>query len=443
MGLCASCDTIVALGARTATGSTIFAKNSDRPARECQPLTQAPRSRYAPGARLRCQLVEILQVEQTFSFIGSRPWWLWGLEHGINEHGVAIGNEALVTREALPAVGLLGMDLVRIALERASTAGEAMELIGLLIERYGQGGSSASDFDWRYSNGFMIADHSEAWMLESSGRQWAARKIEDYASISNRISTGSYDRASADVREHARTQGWWDGHSPFDFNAAYADEANATSFSARGRLARSRELVGRSGMRSLRETFTILRDHYEMGDVPIITAPADSERRWSLCMHTDFTCTTASMVAEIPAPDSGRTPVMWASMAVPCTGIFFPLYVAGEIPSVLTAGGSEPSRDSPWWLMKAIQGLVAQSPERLMPTVRRHFRPLEDEMIERAEEIQLAVRDRAAAQRSEAYTVFMAENVARVLEAASRLEAELRRGRRDSHRGRSVACAST
>jgi secernin len=421
-----SCDTMVALAARTATGATIFAKNSDRPGRESQPLFQAPRRRYPHQARVRCQYIEVPQSGETFAFIGSRPSWLWGLEHGLNEHGVAIGNEALITKDALPEVGLLGMDLVRLGLERAASARDAMELIGSLIERYGQGGSAARGFDWRYSNGFLIADHSEAWVLETSCSHWAARKVKDCASISNCASMTSPERGCADLREHARDRGWWNGSSRFDFAASYSEGAHPTSFSALGRLARSRELIAREGRRTVREMIGALRDHYEMGEMPLITAAPDSERRYSLCMHTDFICTTASMVADIPPPDSGDTPVMWASMAAPCTGIFLPLYVQGTIPSKLTLAEIEPSPDSPWWRMKSIQELVTQAPERLAPKVWRHFRPLEDEIFDQAEAIAKRVRGLDDAARAGLLTDFMRDNTTRALDAAARVEAELR-----------------
>jgi secernin len=474
----ASCDTMVALPGRTVSGATIFAKNSDRPGLECQPLFQALRQSHAAGEPVRCQYLEIPQVEQTWGLIGSRPAWLWGFEHGINECGVAIGNEAIVTKDSLPAVGLLGMDLVRLGLERAASARAAMELIGALIERYGQGGSAAHDFDWRYSNGFMIADHAEAWILQSSGRQWAAHQVRDCASISNRTSTAAYERGSAEVQAHALAEGWWDGRARFDFAAAYAPEQHPMAFFARGRLERSRELIGRAGRRSVRELFAVLRDHqqavekgfsqpapsllslpegekikegsrlsrrgvenvhfsnspgltfstpgWEMGELPVITAPAASERNYSLCMHTESAGTTASMVAEISAPDAGVTPVIWAAMAAPCTGVFMPLYAAGTIPAALTSGGMEPSRDSPWWRMKAIQDRVAQAPERLAPIVWRSFRPLEDEMLERAATIAVRGRDLAAQARAAMLTEFMADNVSRVLEAVVKVEGGLR-----------------
>src|SRR6188768_2145119 len=92
-----SCDSLVALGNATADGSVLFAKNSDRPAAECQPFVQIPRQTHPAGAMLRCQYVEIPQVAETAAMIGSRPFWLWGFEHGLNEHGIAIGNHTVFT----------------------------------------------------------------------------------------------------------------------------------------------------------------------------------------------------------------------------------------------------------------------------------------------------------------------------------------------------------
>ena len=137
-----SCDTIVVLAPHTRAGATILAKNSDRAPYECQPLAQVPHRVHRESATVQSQYLEIPQVAETAAVIGSRPFWLWGFEHGLNEYGVAIGNEAVLTRETLPATGLLGMDLVRLGLERSKTAREATEVVGTLIERYGQGGAS-------------------------------------------------------------------------------------------------------------------------------------------------------------------------------------------------------------------------------------------------------------------------------------------------------------
>ena len=204
-----SCDTIVVLAPHTRAGATLLAKNSDRSPYECQPLAQVRRIAFIrEGATVHCQYLEIPQVAETAAVIGSRPFWLWGFEHGLNEYGVAIGNEAVLTRETLPATGLLGMDLVRLGLERSKTAREATEIIGALIERYGQGGSGQYDVDFRYCGGFIIADHAEAYVLESSGRQWIARRVEDRACISNRLTIDTGSLGSADVESYARARGW-------------------------------------------------------------------------------------------------------------------------------------------------------------------------------------------------------------------------------------------
>ncbi|RMD82329.1 MAG: secernin-3, partial [Candidatus Dadabacteria bacterium] len=212
------------LGRRARRGKTLFAKNSDRPPGESQPLVRAVPADFPPGSRLACQYIEIEQAGHTYGFIGSRPDWLWGLEHGVNEHRVAIGNHTIYTRDPLPSRGLLGMDLVRLGLERAASASEAAGVITALIERYGQGGSGFRDMDWPYHNSFLIADPHSAYLLEASGRQWAIKEVEEAASASNHVTIGTdWTRLSPECVDHARRQGWWNGGGRFDFARAYRD----------------------------------------------------------------------------------------------------------------------------------------------------------------------------------------------------------------------------
>src|SRR4051794_35793294 len=180
-----SCDTSVALGAATVDGATIFAKNSDRSANECQTLQHIPRRQHERGATVQCQYMAIPQVSATWELLGSRPYWLWGYEMGVNEWGVAIGNEAVLSREPDEEVALIGMDLVRLGLERARTADEAVRVIGTLVEEYGQGGSCEAGFFRTYHNSFIVADPASAWVLETAGHRWAARRVRDRAAISN------------------------------------------------------------------------------------------------------------------------------------------------------------------------------------------------------------------------------------------------------------------
>lgn len=124
-----SCDTWVALSNSTKDGSVIMGKNSDRPSLEAQPLIFHPRHKYKSGEMVNCTHMEIPQVEETYAHIGSKIWWTFGYEHGLNEWGVTIGNEAEGSKVPSQDIGLLGMDLVRLALERGKSAHEAMHVI--------------------------------------------------------------------------------------------------------------------------------------------------------------------------------------------------------------------------------------------------------------------------------------------------------------------------
>ncbi|MBC7315781.1 MAG: C69 family dipeptidase, partial [Chloroflexi bacterium] len=204
------CDTLVALGNATRDGSVIFAKNSDREPNEAHLLEWHPRAQHPAGSTVRCTYIEIPQVEETYEILLCKPFWLWGCEMGANEKGVVIGNEAVFTREPHAPTGLLGMDLMRLALERAATADEALRVITDLIAQYGQGGACGyQNKRLRYHNSFIIADAQSAWVLETAGRYWAAERVRDVRTISNRLTIGrEYDLASPGLVEHALERGW-------------------------------------------------------------------------------------------------------------------------------------------------------------------------------------------------------------------------------------------
>ncbi|RLE94467.1 MAG: hypothetical protein DRN04_03505 [Thermoprotei archaeon] len=60
-----------------------------------------------------------------------------GAEMGVNEYGLAIGNEAVFTKEPYSKTGLTGMNMLRLALECCKTAEEALNFIIGLLEKYG------------------------------------------------------------------------------------------------------------------------------------------------------------------------------------------------------------------------------------------------------------------------------------------------------------------
>ncbi|MBC7740060.1 MAG: hypothetical protein H7245_23250, partial [Candidatus Saccharibacteria bacterium] len=71
-------------------------------------------------------------------------FWLYGGEIGANEHGVAIGNEAVFSKpefaNASTGDGVVLIDLLRLMLERATDRHEAVRVAADLLQTYGQGG---------------------------------------------------------------------------------------------------------------------------------------------------------------------------------------------------------------------------------------------------------------------------------------------------------------
>jgi secernin len=218
------CDTYIALNSATADNSVIFGKNSDRKISEAQIIAYSPRMNYSKEQKLKCTYISIPQVSETNAVILSKPFWIWGAEMGANEHGVVIGNEALMTKEPFLDKGLIGMDLLRLGLERGKNARNALNIIIDLIEIFGQGGAHFRD-GANYHNSFIIADHDEAYILEVAGEWWIVEKVKDFRSISNDLSIrGKGDLRRKGIIQHAIEKEYCNDDKEFDFALTFASE---------------------------------------------------------------------------------------------------------------------------------------------------------------------------------------------------------------------------
>ena len=362
-GVVLACDTGVALPDATKDGYTILGKNSDRPIFDCQPLEFHPRESHTGNGMLKLEYISIPQVEETYATVGSSPYWCWGYEEGLNEYGVAIGNEAIFTktfREAAKAVkaghppklGLLGMDILRLALERSKTAKEAVQWIGKLVEKYGQFGSGVPAADHAsggYDNSYIVADSKEAWVVETYAKHWSAKRITKgtYA-ISNEPSiTTKWDLSDPNLVKYAVKKGWWPANRVKEFNAAlaYLDFYTSPQVS-HIRAMRYRQLLNeKKGSIDVDWIKRILRDHYE---TTFLKGPQYNDALpdfLTICMHSSpagFTWgnTASSAVFVLPPKGSGHLPVMWWNPGPPCNGIYVPVFVDGsKLPNYVTNAG--------------------------------------------------------------------------------------------------------
>ena len=164
---------------------------------------------------------------------------------GVNEYDVVIGNEAVYTHEPLRNIGLLGMDLLRLGLERGKNARDAMIVITRLLEEFGQGGGcDYNNPNWSYQNSFLIADHKEAYVLETADKWWIAEKVKDVRSISNSITIrGKGDMRRKGIIDHAIEKGYCKDDEDFDFAFTFSGSPVSDQPSSRSRGGKSTILL--------------------------------------------------------------------------------------------------------------------------------------------------------------------------------------------------------
>lgn len=345
------CDTVVVTGEATADGRTLFGKNSDREPNEAHQLLRVPAADHTAGSLLRCTYIDVPQVDHTYGVLLAKPFWIWGAEMGANECGLVIGNEAVFTRVPYEATGLLGMDLLRLALERAATARQAVEVIAGLLSEYGQGGNHGLFHSFSYHSSFLMADPDEAWLLETAGRHWAARQVRGVYAISNALTIeDAWDLASADLVGHAIRQGWCAGSDDFSFAACYSEPEETDLYDGRIRCARASDiLLSHAGRISINTLLEVLRDHGASGkDGWSIDGDAMD---LSICMHAGQgekrgSQTTGSMISHL---DPERETHFFTGTAAPCTSIFKPVWVDAKLQDMGPAPEKWFDTDSLFW----------------------------------------------------------------------------------------------
>lgn len=331
------CDTFAIGSALTEKGTGIFAKNSDREPDEVQIVVMLPRKEYPGGGDLACTYITIPQAGLTNSVLLSKPFWMWGAEMGVNDKGVVIGNEALFTKvkpEKKP--GLIGMDLLRLGLERGNTAREALDVIIDLLQRYGQGGACGyRDKGFAYMNSFLIMDRGEIIVLETVARDYAARHFTDRAAISNGITLGdTWERSSL---ERGTDMG------------SFADPFITFFSGSRSRRGTVMQCIAGQGRPGVMDAFGILRGH--RGAAPFQGFNQD------VCMHASDpfirkSHTTGSLVVELDSSAGFRIFVTGGSS--PCLTPFKPV-LPEDMPGELGRGGARYEEGSYWWRNEAFR----------------------------------------------------------------------------------------
>ncbi len=419
-----SCTSVVITRGATVDGSVLNSYLCD--GEFIPPFRVIPPADHKPGEMEEVKLwrggvIKIPYPPHTYRVVGL-----------MNEKQVSIGETTFDGRKELSKYrgGLGYFHLMRLALERAKTAREAIKIIVNLASKYGYSGPGET---------FSIADKKEVWLLEFVGRGenekgiiWVARRVPDgevsvHANQARIRELDLHDTRnymfSRDVVDFAVKHGYYDPSSgkPFSFADSY-DPADAEKlrYCARrvwrilSRVAPSLHLSpdyssGVKGARpypfsvkpdrklSVRDLMNLLRDHYEgtpfYPGEGITAGPFNLPYRWRPTTwkldgktygweRTISTQQTAfSFISQardyLPDPIGG---VYWYSPDDTYTNCYVPFYNSvTEIPDRYTKGDIRKfSWDSAWWIFNLVSNYAYMRYSDAVKDIRKVQKEFED-----------------------------------------------------------------
>ncbi|MBD3214389.1 MAG: peptidase U34 [Candidatus Lokiarchaeota archaeon] len=383
------CDTVVALGNSTKDGSVLFGKNSDREPNEAHNVVYSKSAKHDPNSKVNCTYISIPQVEETYEVLLLKPFWMFGCEMGANEFGVTIGNEAVWSKEPYRDTGLLGMDLMRLALERGENAESALNIIVDLLEKYGQGGACGyTDKTLKYHNSFIIADPNDAWVLETADKYWIAEKVEDIRTISNTLTIGNkYDKIHPELIPHAIDEGYCKSEEDFHFAECFIPRFNIKQIGAKGSTrieCTMNKLRKNKGKITPEIIMATLRDHNIKPSKQDEWDPSQGSMK-SPCMHYTSFITPSQSVGSHVAHLKKDLQIHWVTgTSAPCTSIFKPIFLPK---SGLTAhfprAEGEYDEETLWWRHEKLHRLVLMDYQKRLNIYRDERNQMEAEFLKK------------------------------------------------------------
>ena len=388
----------------------------------------------------------IPQVSHTFSVVGN-----------MNEYQVAIGETTYGGREDLAIQPGAIMDygsLIYVALQRAKTAREAIEVMTDLVEKYGYASSGES---------FSISDPNEVWIFEMIGKGkgekgavWVAQRIPDgfISGHANqaRITTFPINDPdnclfAKDIFSFAREKGWFDGkNKDFSFSDVFAP----VDFSG-ARFSDARVFAGfnkvYSGMKqyeeyilghvkhdgenkfpsnrmplwvkpdkkiSVQDVMGMMRDHYEgtaldmtrdIGAGPFklpyrwrpLSFEVDSanyvNERAISTQQTGFSFVTQSR-SWLPDPIGG---ILWFGVDDTYSTCYVPMYCGiTQIPECFKVGNGDMltfSETSAFWVFNVVSNFTYLRYDAMIPDVLKVQKKLEDKFVAFTPSIDMAAQN--------------------------------------------------
>ena len=376
------CDTFVALPSVTRDKNVLFAKSADCEVNEANAIVRIPRKKHIRGESVRVTHLVIPQAEETYEIFLTKAFWTYGCEIGINEYGLAMGEEAVFTTEMTEEKdGLIGPDLMRLGLERARNCQEAIETMTGLLEKYGQGGSAELKGNSHFDSSFLMSDTNEAYILETAGRKWAVRKVESFDSISNMLGI-STNWTTCSVSSGAEKTNW--------ARTFALPEVPPTLGSPDRQSVTYDKLKESAGQITASTMFNIMRHHNDGYH------PATAETHQNICIHAGPQETRWWQADGVMVTDVGEHGVLiWVTgTSGNCVSIFKPVFMGIDLPEMI---GPTPTEHfdprSLWWKHELLHRRAMADFDHLVPEIRKDFDVLENKFLSESESVKKGTLD--------------------------------------------------